>query len=211
MTGILQDGPRDAPLTVLLAHGAGAPMDTLFMNAIAEGLAAWDLNVLRFEFAYMAARRQDGTRRPPPRAEQLIDEYRAVVGELALRRPLVIGGKSLGGRVASMIAEELFLAGRVDGLLCLGYPFHAAGEAELLRVAHLAQLTVPMLICQGERDPFGALNELPSFGLAEAIGLHWLPDGDHEFRPRKASGETWEGNLSAAASAIAHWTRSLFR
>ena len=211
MTEMLESGPRDAPLTVLLAHGAGAPMDTPFMNAIAEGLAGWGLNVLRFEFAYMAARRQSGTRRPPPRAEKLLDEYRAIVDELAPKRPLVIGGKSLGGRAASMIAEELFLAGRVAGLLCLGYPFHAPGKPEILRVAHLAQLTVPMLICQGERDPFGSLNELPGFGLSEAIGLHWLPDGDHDFRPRKASGETWEGNLSAAASAIAHWTRSLLR
>ena len=209
MTEMLQNGPRDAPLAVLLAHGAGAPMDTPFMNAIAEGLAAWGLNVLRFEFAYMTARRQDGPRRPPPRAEQLRGEYRAVVRELALRRPLVIGGKSLGGRVASMIAEELFLAGGVAGLLCLGYPFHAPGKPELLRTAHLAELTVPMLICQGERDRFGRLNELPGFGLSEAIGLHWLPDGDHDFRPRKASGETWEGNLSAAVSAIARWTGSL--
>lgn len=209
MTDMLQNGPRDAPLTILLAHGAGAPMDTPFMTAIAEGLAARDLHVLRFEFAYMAARSHDGTRRPPPRAERLVDEYRAVVGELALQRPLVIGGKSFGGRVASMIAEELFLAGRAAGLLCLGYPFHAPGKPERLRTAHLAELTVPMLICQGDRDPFGALNEVPGFGISEAIGLHWLPDGDHDFRPRKASGETWEGNLSAAASAIARWTRSL--
>ena len=123
----LLDGPADAPVTVLLAHGAGAPMDSGSMTATAGALAAAGLRVARFEFGYMASRRTAAGRRPPPRAETLKPEYRAAVAELGADGPLVIGGKSMGGRVASMVADELHAAGRIVGLLCLGYPFHPPG------------------------------------------------------------------------------------
>ena len=112
----LTSGPDTAPMTVLLAHGAGAAMDSPSMEAIARALADEGLRVVRFEFGYMAARR-DGQRKPPPRAETLIPEYRQAVEDLTVDGPLVIGGKSMGGRVASMVADELFAAGRIAGLL----------------------------------------------------------------------------------------------
>lgn len=193
----LTDGPAGAPLTLVLAHGAGAPMDSPFMDRIARGVAGAGWRVVRFEFPYMATRRETGTRKPPDRAPVLLDTWRSVIAGLGAET-LVIGGKSLGGRIASMIADEA----RVHGLVCLGYPFHPPGRPDRLRTAHLETLGTPALILQGERDPFGRADEVPGYGLSDAIALAWLPDGDHGFRPRKASGHTEDGNLTLAVERI---------
>ena len=193
----LTDGPAAAPLTLVLAHGAGAPMDSPFMDRIAKGVAAAGWRVVRFEFPYMAARRETGARKPPDRAPVLLDIWRSVIADLGADT-LVIGGKSLGGRMASMIADEA----RVRGLVCLGYPFHPPGRPDRLRTAHLEMLGTPALILQGERDPFGRADEVPGYGLSDAISLSWLPDGDHSFKPRKASGHTEDGNLALAVGRI---------
>jgi predicted alpha/beta-hydrolase family hydrolase len=201
---LLITGPA-AAATLVLAHGAGAPMDSRFMNDIAALLAARGVRVARFEFAYMAARRSGAGRKPPPRAETVTGEYRDLVSGLAEGRPLFIGGKSMGGRVASMIADELFAAGRIAGLVCLGYPFHPPASPAKLRTAHLETLQAPALICQGTRDPFGTREEVAGYPLAPSIRLHWLADGDHDFRPRRESGVTAKQNLASAADVIAGW------
>jgi len=174
----------DAP-TFLFAHGAGATMDAPFMVMVAQGLAARGIRVARFEFDYMAARRRGGSKRPPPKVEVLQEEYRAAVAALDCAGPLVIGGKSMGGRVASLIADDLLSEGAIDGLLCLGYPFHPKGKPEKLRTEHLAGLTVPTLICQGTRDPFGTEEDVAGYALSEKIELFWGADGDHDLKPRK--------------------------
>jgi predicted alpha/beta-hydrolase family hydrolase len=161
----LFDGPEDARTTVLLAHGAGAPMDSALMAAAAAALAAAGLRVARFEFGYMASRRTEAGRKPPPRAETLKPEYLTAVEALGATQRLVIGGKSMGGRVASMVADELSAAGKVIGLLCLGYPFHPPGKPEQLRTKHLAGLKTPTLIVQGTRDEFGTREEVPGYTL----------------------------------------------
>ncbi|WP_230978800.1 alpha/beta family hydrolase [Ollibium composti] len=204
MHDFLFSDPRDASTTLLLAHGAGAPMDSDWMNTMAAKLAGQGIRVARFEFAYMAARRT-GQRKPPPRAEKLLDEYRAVVDALAPQGRLLIGGKSLGGRVASMVADDLHRAGKIAGLVCLGYPFHPPGSPEKLRTAHLETLRCPALICQGTRDPFGTREEVAGYDLSAAIALHWF-EGDHDLKPRKADGVTLDDNLGQAASAVADWT-----
>ncbi|MFW6027966.1 MAG: alpha/beta family hydrolase [bacterium] len=181
MAGFLVDGDQQAPATVLLAHGAGAPMDSTWMDAVAKALAAARLRVIRFQFAYMAARRA-GVRKPPPRAELLVPEYRAAVGAEA---PLIIGGKSMGGRVVSMVADELYAAGKTSGLLCLGYPFHPLGKPAQPRTGHLVDLKAPSLICQGTRDPLGTREEVLSYELSERIEILWFEDGDHDLKPRK--------------------------
>ena len=168
--GFLFDGPEDAPATILLAHGAGAPMDSASMTATAKALAAAGLRVARFEFGYMASRRTGG-RKPPPRAETLIPEYRDAVAALGAEAPLVIGGKSMGGRVASMVADELHADNTIAGLLCLGYPFHPPGKPEQLRTAHLAGLKTPTLICQGTRDEFGTPDDVAGYTLSPAVEL----------------------------------------
>jgi hypothetical protein len=182
-------------------------MTSPFLETITRLLTERHLQVSRFEFDYMAARREGGKRRPPPRAELLVPEYKRAVEELraqgASRQKLLIGGKSLGGRVASLAADELFSAGRIDGLVCLGYPFHPPDKPDNLRTAHLEELRCPTLIVQGERDPFGSRAEVESYRLSSEIRFAWAGDGDHDLGPRGGSGFTRAGNLALAADAIA--------
>jgi predicted alpha/beta-hydrolase family hydrolase len=212
-TQFLFDGPEDARFTLLLAHGAGAPMDSAAMNAAARALAGHGFRVARFEFGYMAGRRTGAGPKPPPRAERVIPEYIEAVEDLGpTTGPLIIGGKSMGGRVASMIADRLYEARRIAGLLCLGYPFHPSGKPDQLRTAHLEHLATPTLICQGTRDPLGTREEVASYSLSSAIDLLWLEDGDHDLKPRKAiSGLTAADHLETMAAAAAGWAQRLAR
>lgn len=206
---LLLDGPEAAPVTIFLAHGAGAPMDSASMNATAAALAAAGFRVARFEFGYMAARRS-GQRKPPPRAETLIPEYVAAVNALGRPGKLVIGGKSMGGRVGSMVADELHAAGAIVGLLCLGYPFHPPGKPAQLRTAHLATLATPTLICQGTRDEFGTRDEVGGYDLSPAIDFLWLEDGDHDLKPRKSiSGFSPADHLRTLADTVGRWVNRL--
>jgi uncharacterized protein len=184
-------------------------MQTALLEAIAAHLADRHIRTIRFEFDYMAARREGGSRKPPPRAERLVDEYRAAVASVSKGAPLLIGGKSMGGRVASMVAGDLFTEGRIAGLVCLGYPFHPPNKPDQLRTVHLESLTCPSLIIQGERDPFGPRAEVEAMPLSPAIRFHWAADGDHDRGPRGGSGFTRKDNLAAAADAIADFARSL--
>lgn len=201
---LLPEGPKDAACTVVLAHGAGAAMDTEFMNAFAEGLAGYQYRVVRFEFPYMAGRRTTGKRRPPDREPVLRETWKQVISSVAANK-LVIGGKSMGGRIASLIADEVAAA----GLVCLGYPFHPMGKPDKLRIAHLQTIGTPTLIVQGQRDPFGAPAEVESYGLSEKVTVHWLADGDHSFMPRKASGRSLKENLDEAVARIAAFLEAL--
>ncbi len=203
MSDLVFDGPDDAPLTVALAHGAGALMDSPFMAAFAAGLAAAGYRAARFEFPYMAARRESGIKKPPDRAPVLLEAWRAVIERLGAP-DLVIGGKSMGGRIASMVADE---AG-VRGLVCLGYPFHGPGKPmNPERVQHLETLKTPALFCQGTRDTLGSAEDVGTYRLSKAIAVHWLEDGDHGFKPRKASGlseaENWQSALKAIVQFLA--------
>ena len=206
MPEFLFDGPDAATLSVALAHGAGAPMDSAFMTFFAEGLAANGFRVARFEFPYMAARRRDGDRRPPDRPNVLLDRWQSVVDRLGPER-LVIGGKSLGGRMASMIAD----ATGVRGLACLGYPFHPPGQPERLRIAHLRELRTPALFLQGARDPFGGREQVEGYPLSSAIRLHFLADGDHGFVPRVSSGRTERQNLEEALATLLRFLMTLIK
>jgi len=190
----------EAP-TLILAHGAGAPMDSGFMDQMAARLAAHGVNVLRFEFPYMAQRRQDGGKRPPNPAPKLLECWREVYATV---RPyvagrLTIGGKSMGGRMATLLADEL----GADALVCLGYPFYAAGKPEKPRVEHLAGLQTRALIVQGERDALGNREAVQGYALSPSIEVLWLEAGDHDLKPLKASGFSHEQHLEVAAQRVA--------
>lgn len=196
----LLNGPDSAKVKLILAHGAGQGMNSLFMSEMARQLASDKIQVIRFNFPYMQEQTQTGKKRPPDREPKLLNCWREVVKEVHgdHQGKLFIGGKSMGGRMASLLADEL----PVDGLICLGYPFHPPGKQDRLRTQHLLGLQTPTLICQGERDSFGRQEEVAGYQLSSSIRFHWLSDGDHSFKPRKASGLTFEQNLTAAASAI---------
>jgi predicted alpha/beta-hydrolase family hydrolase len=189
MTDFLFDGPSNAPWTIALAHGAGA---------------GHGLRVARFEFPYMAGRRVDGKKRGPDRPVVLQECWHAVIAELDPDR-LIIGGKSMGGRIASLVADDAGVA----GLVCYGYPFHPPGRPEKTRTEHLAALATPTLICQGTRDAFGTPEDIAGYALSPAIRLHWLEDGDHSFKPRKASGRTAAQNIDEAIAATAAFAAGL--
>jgi predicted alpha/beta-hydrolase family hydrolase len=202
----LIDGPEDAAITYAFAHGAGGAMDTPFMTTVARALGARGIRVVRFEFPYMAARRTGGKRGAPDRQPVLLASWRDVVEKLGNRERLFIGGKSMGGRMATMAADEL----GVRGVVCFGYPFHPPGQPAKVRTAHLETLSTPMLVLQGERDPFGNRADVATYLLSPSIQIDWLPDGDHSLKPRASAGVTEKENLAGAvATAEAFMARML--
>jgi predicted alpha/beta-hydrolase family hydrolase len=202
----LFDGPN-AAITIVLAHGAGAAMDSPFMNTVATGLARAGIRVARFEFPYMHARREGGKRGAPDREPVLLASWRDAIASLGGGSKVVIGGKSMCGRIASMVADEM----DVRGLICFGYPFHPPGQPRPLRVSHLKELRTPALIVQGARDPFGRQEEVEAYELSDRIAMCWLPDGDHSFKPRARSGHTEAQNLATAIAEAAAFIRRIIR
>lgn len=211
----LIDAAEHAAATLLLAHGAGAPMDSPFMAAIATGLVRHGLRVVRFEFPYMAHSRATGRRRAPDRLPVLQQAFRdqvAIERQTTPSRPLFIGGKSMGGRVASLLVDAL--AAEPDGVrgcLCLGYPLHPPGRPQQRRSEHLRDLRTPTLILQGERDSFGTPEELRAEPLSSRIRIIAIPSGDHSFRPTRRSGLSEADNLAAAVDQAAAFLRGLLQ
>ncbi len=192
-------GDEGAAHTLVLAHGAGAPMDSPFMNSIAQGVAGLGIRVVRFEFPYMQVRRRDGGHRPPNPPRVLQETWLAVLETLGGGPGLFLGGKSMGGRIASLIADQV----EARGLICLGYPFHPPGKPERLRVSHLRDLRTSTLIVQGSRDSLGNREDVAAYALSPRIRIHWLEDGDHSFKPRVKSGRTLDEHLEEAVAVTA--------
>src|SRR5690554_6038931 len=203
MDFLIDEAVGESYATLLLAHGAGASMDSDFMNALASALAGHGVRVLRFEFPYMAQRRSGGSKRPPDRAPLLLAHFAEVLA-LAGGQNVFIGGKSMGGRMASMLACQQDCA----GVVCFGYPFHPPKKLEKTRIDHFSSLRAPMLICQGERDPFGTRAEVAEYSLPDSVGLHWLSDGNHDLVPRKASGLMQQELIEQSAAATLAWIRA---
>lgn len=192
------DGLRKRPKwRIALAHGAGSGMRNEFMDAIAGGLAERGFLVARFEFPYMEQRGVSGRKRPPDKEPALLDAWRAVIGELGTEN-LIIGGKSLGGRMATMIADEMGVAACV----CLGYPFHPTGKPDDLRLEPLQTIQVPTLILQGMLDTFGDKKEVESYSVSPAVSIHYVREGDHSFQPPKTSDRTRESNWDHCVKEI---------
>jgi predicted alpha/beta-hydrolase family hydrolase len=199
------DGPEDARLMVVLAHGAGAGMDSDFMREMASALGAEGFRVCRFNFVYTEL-----GKKAPDRQNVLEETYVAVVEALRPGAdPLVIGGKSLGGRIASTIAAQ---GAPVDGLAFLGYPLQPPGKPERIRKAHLPDIQVPMLFVEGTRDPFCPLATLEEVRaeLTAPNEVHVIDGGDHSFKVPKSSGRSTPDAWAEAAAAVAGWLRETF-
>jgi len=178
----LTDGPASSKHIFLFAHGAGGPMDHPWMTRVARAMGEHGVRVVRFEFPYMAARREGKKRGgAPDRPPVLLETWRRVIEEHGGGSKVFIGGKSMGGRIASMVADDA----QVRGLICFGYPFHPPGKLDQPRTAHLEKLRTPALILQGTRDPFGTQDQVSTYVLSKAIRIEWLPDGDHSLVTRK--------------------------
>jgi predicted alpha/beta-hydrolase family hydrolase len=201
----LFDGPADASQRLALAHGAGAPMDSPFMAAFAEGLGARGIRVARFEFPYMAARRNTGRKFPPDRQPVLLATWARAAQALGHPETWIIGGKSMGGRMASLVADGL----GVRGLACLGFPFHPPGKPAQTRTAHLAGLKTPALIVQGTRDPLGGRTDVAGYALSPSIEIAWIEDGDHDLKPLKRSGRTQDECWRAAMDRVAEFMNKI--
>ena len=190
--------------TFVFAHGAGAGQNSEFMHLMAEGLAKRNINVIRFNFAYMQLAEELNKRRPPDRADKLLDHFKTVLSQIDSELPIFIGGKSMGGRMASMLlAESIAL-----GCICMGYPFHPPSKPEKLRTEHLLAIDKPVLILQGERDTFGTRQEIGNYNLSARVKVSYLVDGDHSFKPRKASGFTLDDHLNLAITQTAEFMKS---
>jgi len=175
------------------------------MNRVSAGFASRGIRVARFEFAYMAKRRTEGRRGAPDREPALRARWKDVLAQLGGGPGVVIGGKSMGGRIASMVADEV----GARGLVCFGYPFHPPGQPDRLRTAHLADLRTPALILQGTRDPFGTREDVAAYTLSPAIRIAWLEGGDHSFKPPARSGRTEAQNVEEAIAAAAGFVEGL--
>ena len=206
---LIYNGPVDGPLFIF-AHGAGAPASADFMETIAKGLALQGIRVARFNFPYMQQRVDNGTRRPPELAPKLIAQYQQLIA--SIDQPMVIGGKSMGGRMASLVAsdpttDELSVNSKIKGIACLGFPFHPANKPETLRTEHFPLIKQAVFIAQGERDKLGTKEEVASYGLPDNIDWLWLEDGDHDLKPRVKSGFTHQAHLQKTIIRMAEFIK----
>lgn len=191
----------------LFAHGAGAGKDSEFMVSMANQLESKQITVKRFNFPYMSLMTEQGKRRPPDRMPQLISFFKQQVSQVLSdpnysEHSIFVGGKSMGGRVASLLADSLDNNLSINGIICLGFPFHPPRTPQKFRGEHLANIEIPTLILQGERDPFGSKQEVEQYQLSDKVSLEFIFDGDHSFNPRKKSGGTYQRNLEKSSQLI---------
>lgn len=202
---------------LILAHGAGAPADSPFMAELAGVLGERGITTVRFEFPYMTKRRSDGKKRPPDRQPVLLKAFEEVIERTAAEpslanRPLFIGGKSMGGRMASLLAAESSAKSQFRGVLCFGYPFHPPGKPDRWRTGHFSEFQCPVLIVQGTRDPFGKRPEVEAeLADRQAPELAWLEGGDHDFKPLARQPEGQLDLLQRAATLAASFILEVTR
>ncbi len=192
---------------LILAHGAGAAMDSEFMEIMSKLVVEQGISVVRFEFPYMQERRINGKKRPPDRQPKLLACWKEVLDDVKSQTdlPVFIGGKSMGGRMATLLAAE---GTETAGIICLGYPFYAVGKLDKPRTEHLKNLTTPTLILQGERDTMGNTENVTRYQLSDQINIEWFDDGNHDLKPRKVSGFTHQQHLESAARMIADFMKT---
>lgn len=212
VTALLYSAPKKgrAATTVILGHGAGAPQTHPFMRLFAAGLAERGFDALTFNFLYM----DQGRGAPDPKAK-LEACYAAVIVAAQKQKALkgnrvVIGGKSMGGRIASQVAAQPELADEITALVFLGYPLHPPGRPDKLRDAHLPDIKAPMLFIQGERDAFGTADELRATIKQHRLNatLHVIAGGDHSLKVPKSGGISQTQVYESALDEIANWLRA---
>jgi len=212
VTALLYVAPKKARVgtTVILGHGAGSNQLSPFMRLFASGLAERGFDAMTFNFVYM----EQGRRVPDPKAK-LESCYRAVIAAANQHKKLkgnriVVGGKSMGGRIASQVAATEESANEIAALVFLGYPLHPPGRPDKLRDAHLPEIKAPMLFIQGERDAFGAADELRATIKKHHLEatLYVVEGGDHSLKVPKSLGVAQDEVYAAAMDTIASWLKT---
>ncbi len=191
---------KNNKIQYLLAHGAGAPCDSQWMNQLANEIEIQsnnEIEVVRFNFPYMQRRLLENKKFPPDRMPKLLEEWLKQISLIGPSPKLFMGGKSMGGR-ASTLLNFSDLPKKINGIINFGFPFHAPGKDPGDRIKHLENLEVPCLINQGERDPMGTIDEIKTYKLSKNIKINYLTDGNHDLKPRVRSGLTLEENISSA-------------
>ena len=197
------DNAENAVATFVFAHGAGAGKDSDFMQDVAAKLAEQGINVVRFNFPYMQKSAETGKKRPPDRAPVLEQAFYEVLESIDDTLPVFVGGKSMGGRISTLILSD----SKATGAMCFGYPFHPPGKPQKLRTEHLQDMSKPVLILQGERDTFGNQMEVSEYPLSSSIEVCFFKDGDHSLKPRKASGLTQQHHIDSAVEQCREFIR----
>ena len=183
-------------------------MNHPFMNTLAQALCSHGLLVVRFNFDYMQQIAETGKRRPPNRMPQLMACFQDRLQQARSLWPAqqwFVAGKSMGGRVASMVLND----SDARGAACIGYPFHPPKKPDNTRLEPL-QITggKPVLVTQGTRDALGSREDVAGYQLAKNVDIVWLEDGDHDLKPRKKSGYSQQEHIECAAAAIAQFCLS---
>lgn len=209
---LLYNAVSNATAQIIFAHGAGANMSHEFMDKMTTLLNNEGINVLRFNFPFMDKRAETGKKYPPDRMPKLLSCYRDVIEHNVNHftdndLPLFIGGKSMGSRVAaSLIASPEILGddllSHINGVFCIGYPFHPTKKPDKLRLEPLVLGRKPTLIVQGERDSLGTQIEIATYQLPGHCHCVFLEDGDHSLKPRVKSGFTLSSHMERGAREI---------
>lgn len=204
MSRLLRDTIDQPRARLLLLHGAGAPMDSEWMTTATQVFNTAGLEVVRWEFNYMHQRRIDGKKRPPTKAPQLLLELGETIQSLATwdSLPLIVAGKSMGGRMATMLAAEQ-PGLPITQLVALGYPFHPTGKPERLRIEHFPRLHCPLHIVQGSNDTMGNKALVSKLPIPQTIKLTWVEGGNHDLRPKGLKAAEVMSNLSATLAPVA--------
>lgn len=197
----------DGQYRVIFAHGAGAGLQSDFMQYIALALALNDIEVVRFNFPYWQKFMDSGVRRPPNRMLELEHCMRTVASQFNDDKPLFLMGKSMGSRVAFRLADEL----NARAVIALGFPFHPVGKPEKLRLDDLNNHREQNLIIQGTRDNFGKPEQVRSYPLPANVAVKWIKGGDHSLEPTKRSGYTREQLWQAAVNEVTKLIKSVDR
>ena len=189
---------------LIFAHGAGQGMESDFMQRCKLLFEERGVQCKLFDFDYMANMKQSGKRRPPERLPALIAQFQAQMPTQS-QLPTFIGGKSMGSRVATHILQD----SDAHGAICFGYPFHPPGKPEKTRTEHLGQINKPVLVMQGERDPFGKPDEIAAYALPANFSVAYVPSGEHSFKATRSSGISWQDNMQFAVSQACQFIKNV--
>lgn len=193
---------KNAQALLIFAHGAGADMNSSFMETMSEYLLEQNISTLRFNFPYMDRRIDEEKRFPPDRMPKLCQCIEQLVSEIKTDLPIFVCGKSMGSRALATYLQSLEENVLIQGYIALGYPFHPQNKPEKTRLEPLQHIVVPSLIIQGDRDKLGNREEIASYDIDKRIQFLFLPDGDHDLKPRVRSGFTHEQHLKRACRDI---------